>query len=527
MAKKYSNQNAYTQDYNSGQEEQIEKISLAMLVDDLWKGLKKYCLLMLAIIILCSGAFYVRQKLSFKPIYESYATFVVVVSDGYGYDIEYYNRTTATQLSKTFPDLIKSTELMTVVAEDLGIASVPANITAEVMENTALFTLRVEADDAQLSYDILQSVIKNYPKIAEFVIGDSQLTLLDESGIPASPSNTVSYKVPLKNGALAGLVISLVFLFTYALTRRTVRTTDDMEKRVSLAYLGSIPYVKSKKRSAATRILMDSREHSNILGDCFRSLRTRVLQEINKDNKIIFVTSALDGEGKTTVAVNLAIALALKNKKVLLIEGNFRTPSIIRALGLEALNADLAQVLNGTSTLADAMISYKKTTLHVLPVNEAHRSSAELLSSNRMQKMMGLLAKDYEYIVIDGPSNSSSDASILARYADSAVLVVKQDTARIDKIMYTIETVRDADLQAIGYVINSTQVGLTGYGYGYGQSYGYGYGYGYGNGYGYGYGYGKEKKSRRKTGIAVSVPSSEPVQNPDAENIDDEFSDSL
>ncbi|MCQ2510620.1 MAG: hypothetical protein MJ116_09190, partial [Lachnospiraceae bacterium] len=129
MAKHNTERKGYSSDYASAQEEQIEKISLAMLVDDLWKGLKKYFLLMLAIIVFCSGAFYAKQRLSYKPVYRSFATFVVVVSEGYGYTMDYYNRTTAAQLSQTFPDILQSTELMTIVAEDLGTAGVPGTIT--------------------------------------------------------------------------------------------------------------------------------------------------------------------------------------------------------------------------------------------------------------------------------------------------------------------------------------------------------------------------------------------------------------
>lgn len=510
------NEKQHNQEYSAQQEAQVEKISLAMLVDDLWKGFKRFWLLLLILILVCSGGYYAKQKISYKEKYQSYATFVVVVSEAYGLSMDYYNRTTAAQLSKTFPDLLQSSELKTVVAEDLGTSGVPGTITAEVMENTALFTLRVEADDPQMSYDILQSVIKNYPKVAEFVIGESKMTMLDESGVPTHPSNPMNKKIPLRNGAAIGFVLSILFLFVYALTRKTVRTTDDMEKRVSLAYLGSVPLVKFKKRSGSSRVLMDSREHSNVLGDCFRSVRTRLLQEIESGKRRILVTSAMNSEGKTTIAVNIALALAMKNKKVVLIEGNLQRPALIEALGLNTPNAGLEAVLEGKNALGDAMLRYKNTLLHIIPAKEPVKDSAELLSNPRMQKMMMLLAKDYDYIIMDAPCNTSSDVNILGRYMDSAVLVVKQDYARMDKILSTIETIRDADLQAIGYVINATEVGITGYGYGYGTSYGYGYGYGYGQGYGYGYGYGKEKKSKKKDQTPVKK---------DAENLDNEFND--
>ncbi|MDO4617462.1 MAG: polysaccharide biosynthesis tyrosine autokinase [Lachnospiraceae bacterium] len=500
----------YRQEYE--EEDQTEKISLAMLIDDLWKGLKKYFLLMLAIVAAGAGFFYMQARISYQPTYESYATFVVVVSDGYGYSMDYYNRTTASQLSKTFPDILESTELRTIVAEDLGTAGVPGSISAEVMEGTALFTLKVSAAEPELSYNILQSVITNYPKVAEFIIGDSRLTLLDESGVPTAPSNALNASGQVKKGAMIGAAIAAALLFLYALTRKTVRTTDDMEKKVSLAYLGSVPQVKFKKRSRESRVLMDSREHSRILGDCFRSLRTRVLQELSEDNKKIVVLSALDKEGKTTVAANIALSLALKNKKVLLIEGNLRNPSLISALGLEQPLAGLEQTLQGKASLADAMLRYKKTTLHVLPAAAASRNSTELLSGERMQKLMTLAERDYDYIVLDGPAVTSPDASILVRYADSAILTVKQDHASIDKILSAIETVRDADLQAIGYILNSTQVGITGYGYGYGRE------------------SEKEKKStRRRARTAGSGADAEDSTASaiakGAENIDDAFGD--
>lgn len=93
---------------------------------------------------------------------------------------------TANQMAKTFPYILESGVLQEIIAQDLGRQSVPGKIEADVMENTNLFTLKVTADDPEMANKILQSVVKNYPTVAEFVIGSSQLTLMDESGVPAS-----------------------------------------------------------------------------------------------------------------------------------------------------------------------------------------------------------------------------------------------------------------------------------------------------------------------------------------------------
>lgn len=93
---------------------------------------------------------------------------------------------TANQMAKTFPYILESGVLQEIIAQDLGRQSVPGKIEADVMENTNLFTLKVTADDPEMANKILQSVVKNYPTVAEFVIGSSQLTLMDErsSGFP-------------------------------------------------------------------------------------------------------------------------------------------------------------------------------------------------------------------------------------------------------------------------------------------------------------------------------------------------------
>ncbi|MFQ7768827.1 MAG: hypothetical protein ACLRIL_11495 [Fusicatenibacter saccharivorans] len=97
----------------------------------------------------------------------------------------YYDNVTAEQLGKTFPYLVTSGVLKDVVARDLGIGAVTSEIQASVMENTNLFTIRVKDASPETAYRVMKSVITNYPEVAEYIIGATTLTVVDESGVPA------------------------------------------------------------------------------------------------------------------------------------------------------------------------------------------------------------------------------------------------------------------------------------------------------------------------------------------------------
>lgn len=476
----------------------MELIDLSILLDDMWRGLKRFFWIFLLLISFCSSFFYFRARRAYVPYYQAYSSFVVNTRTAYGYNESYYNKTTAEQLSKTFPYIMTSGVLNQVVAESLGLDSVPATITAEAMEETALFTIKVNSTDPQMAYDVLQAVIENYPTVAEYIIGDTQLTLMDESGVPDTAVNAPNFKGSAKKGALLGAVISLAFLFFYAMTRKTVRREEDIKKRLNITYLGSIPLVKLKKRSKKTNqlVLMDKRECSVALGESFRMIRTRVLKDAEEQNiHRILVTSAAAGEGKTTFAANLAISLSKKGNRVILVDGDLRNPSVASALGLDKASAGIADVLKGKVPLESALISYEKDSgLLVLPGISAVSNPVKFLGSKRMEKLLLTLEANADYVIVDTPPCSVvADASVEARFVQGAVMVVRQDHARIDRIVSGVETMADTGVKILGYAINGTEAGITGY------NYGYGYGYGYGRRkYGYGYGYGEKKESERK-----------------------------
>lgn len=480
----------------SEQNKNLEKIGLlylTTLLDDMWRGFKKFFWLLILLMGLGGAIFYIRASRSYTPSYTAYTSFVISASTPYEYSQSYTNKTTAEQMSKTFPYILKSGALEQVILEDLGLESMPASINAVSTADTALFTLNVTARDPQVAYDVLQSVIENYPKVAEYIIGTTQLKQMDESGVPTEPSNPRNFTRQAKIGVLGGAAVFVLILLLYAMGRRTVRREEDLKRRFSIPMLGAIPLIRHKKRGKASKqgLLLTNKGASIKLGEPIRTIRVRLLKEAEEKNvRCLMVTSAIAGEGKSTTAANLALSIAQKGKKVVLVDGDLRNPSVASTLGIKG-KYGISHLLKGEAELKNVLKTLPDSGLMVVPGTKSIKNPTELISSNEMKKLINELMGMADYVIIDTPPCTvMSDASVFAKLTQGIVMVVCQDYARIEKVVSGFEILVETDTPVLGYVLNGTAVGITGYGHGYGYGYGYGK-YGYGK-YGYGkYGYGK------------------------------------
>lgn len=181
-------------------------------------------------------------------------------------------------MAKSFPYILQSGAFKQVLAEDLGMQSVPGTIEAEVMENTNLFTLKVTESSPELAQKVLESVVKNYPSVAEFVIGSSQLTLMDESGVPTAPANPFSYKHELEIGAAIGILLCVFLDVLLALGKNTVKKEEDFKRLFHVDSLGVLPHAKfHKKRTQVEElIVLDNPRLPRSFLEASRTVRRRI-----------------------------------------------------------------------------------------------------------------------------------------------------------------------------------------------------------------------------------------------------------
>lgn len=493
-----NNTDLSTQENKAKQNEDGEKIELYL--SDLWKGFLKFWWLCAGLAVICAVAMFIRSYISFTPSYRVSATFTVQTQDisaagnGISSYSFYYNRSTADQLSDTFPYILESNLLQTTICEDLGVETMPASISATSVEGTNMFTMTAVGRDARQTYDVLISAIDNYPTVAEYVIGSSKLTMISEPVFPEEPYNNSPYFRHMFFGFAFGVLLGIAWIILYAVFRNTIRTKLDIREKLNQHCLGVLPKVSFKKhnREIDRSILMTN----HLVGDTFlesvRLLRNAVIKESGENTKVIMVTSSAPDEGKTTVAANLAVSLAKVGKKVILVDCDMRNPSVKNLIRNHVNNA-----MNGDD--ADTNLDSVKD-INVMTFNVNAANSWKLMQTAYLKDRFDALREEYDFVIVDSPPCAlTSDPVTIAGACDAAVLVIRQDSVRTTRIKYALESLLSVDIKMLGCVLNVASSGLSGYGYyygGYGYKYSrYGYSkYGYGKYGRYGYGYGKDKK---------------------------------
>ncbi len=220
----------------------------------------------------------------------------------------------------------------------------------------------------------------------------------------------------------------------------------------------------------------------------YKLLRTNISFTLPEGVKcpIIGVTSSMRGEGKSTTAINLSYALAENGKRVVLIDGDLRLPSVAAKMKMSN-SPGLTDLLVGGE--GQEINMYKMRDAEnwcIIPSGELPPNPSELLGSKRMEKLLKTLADKFDYIVVDlPPVNSVSDALALSKHITGMVLVVRQNYTSKNELAACVRQLKLSNVNVLGCVMNGKKSSKSGYGYKkyykkY-KKYGYGYGYGYEN----------------------------------------------
>lgn len=296
-------------------------------------------------------------------------------------------------------------------------------------------------------------------------------------GGPVKPRKTYTAAV----SGILSMLAAIGLIFLREMMDNTVRSAEEVESKLHQGLIGVLPFEKSVgKSSQSASQLYFSKEHFGF-SEAVRSLRTSVvLASVDDPHKIIVVTSSVPGEGKTTVASNLAVALG-QMEKVLLIDADMRRPSLASDYELGSGIVGLAELVANSAEGKDCIHRLKDRRLDILPAGSVPPNPLDLLSSQRFAKLLQTLSQNYDRIVIDSaPTQSVSDSLVLSRYADALIYVVRSDATAASIAKNGIERLLRVGAPVIGVVLNQFDPESSSrYGY-YGTSGKYGY---YGHGY--------------------------------------------
>ena len=394
----------------------------------------------------------------------------------------------------------------------LTTGQIRASLTATAGDNVALITVNAKASspkNAQLLANGALQATADYIKEIEQNPGNAQ-ALVNGDSTAASPAggNTVRV-IPLNNasvnppliapnyqqntltGAGTGLVLVYAAIFLRRALDQRIRTRDDATKATGASILGVLPV--SDDLNEDNIVKGDTDDH--IAQESIRQLRTN-LRFVNVDTppRSFIVTSAVPGEGKSTVSLSLARAMADAGSPVILIDADLRRPTVAKKLKLDA-KVGLTQVLAGQVEIANAVHQLDESNLFVLPAGRIPPNPSELLGSDKMRQLINELSEEFIVVVDVPPLLPVTDASLLSHSVDGVILVGSIGQSHREQMTEASNILKKVNANLLGMVLNQAPrkgLGNSYYGFGYASAY---------VGYATYYGYGKEgdKKLSKKS----------------------------
>ncbi len=298
--------------------------------------------------------------------------------------------------------------------------------------------------------------------------GDASLTLVpyEPAALPSKPVSP-DWRRNLLIGLGAGLLVAAVVMALRKAVDVRVRTTADVEELTGSFVLSVIPQSPdlAKQRKDASRLAP-----SGASAEALRQLRTN-LQFVDVDHppKSIVVTSSNPGEGKSTLAANLARALADTGQPVVLVDGDLRRPMVAKQFSVDG-KIGVTQVLAGQVDLVDALQPTETHMLRVLPAGRIPPNPSELVGSQQMQDLIQRLAVHHVVLIDAPPLLPVTDAGLIAAHCDGAILVIRVGKTLKEQVRLSAKRLGQVHAKLLGTVLNMASkkaMGEVVYGYGY------------------------------------------------------------
>ncbi len=439
----------------------MKKIDLIRLVRTALRHVRYSWIPGIILVVVFAAAGYFYSRTSYSPSYRVHASFVVRTSsdsDSNSYTNTYTNNQTAKQLNETFPYVLTSGALSKIVAADLGYASLPVSVSAEALGDVNIFRIAVTGSDPQLCLDALNSIIDNYPKVAKYILGTTELELLSKSNLPTKSVNVPDHTGTMKKSAALGFLIYLVLIAFRSFTSRTVYDKNMLSRYISVPVLGSVPRIGSQKNRRKSPIMISQGAVSGQYREAMEALRLRVTSKLEHRHwKSMYVTSSMAGEGKTTMACNLAVLMAQHGNTVVLVDADLRNPSVSRTLGLnrEKQAPGMNEFLNGEVSLDQIIERTEVENLVVLPGGKAIDRVDNQFSNGRFYNLIQSLKKKADLIIVDTPPCAMMDDAVLAAEClEGGLLVVRKDYASIDAVIAGNELLSKTPSPLFGCAMN-------------------------------------------------------------------------
>lgn len=379
----------------------------------------------------------------------------------------------AVKLLDTYMVVVRSNKVLDVVAERLSVqypgitpAYIGSTLSMGSVSETGVVMVSCRTDEPQKAADICNAVLDVAPAEIIRVVSAGSIEIIDYATAPAGPDR-YSYRNRYIIGALAGAAVAAGILFLLFLLNNKVRDSKELKEKYTIPVLSSLRRIVGDDNDDRSVFRLNENAPMDQVEE-YAKLRMNLLYVLaGKDKHTIVVTSAVSGEGKSTIAANLAISIAMSGKRVLLVDADMRRACQNRVFNYNSKSNGLSDVLAGLRKWKTALMATDYKSLDVLPAGKTPPNPTELLGSYTMRELIKQFEESYDMVILDVPPiNIVADALALSSQVAGGLFVVRQEFSDHREIQKALNQAEMAGLDMLGFVFYGEKLEHAGH-YGY------------------------------------------------------------
>lgn len=395
------------------------------------------------------------ETMLFHPEYRSSAILVVSSKGGTS---AYSSLKTTKEMTQVFAEVFQSDVLREKVAEELGVSKLNGSISTEVIPETNLLQLNVTSDTPETSFKTLHSILKHYTNVSDYLFSNAVLEQIKPPSVPTKPCNQFISESQKALISVAAALLGIVGIFLLTIWDDTIQTAAAAKDMIDGKLCAMIPYVKIKKRSrkkdANASILITNPKTDFSYIEAFQNFSTMLDHRMKKhQHQVLLISSSLENEGKSTVSANLALTLADRNKKVLLIDCDFRKPSQYKIFDIhDHIKQEFSDYLLSDKKKQEYQPTKFKSIDLALSKSNTEKA-VKLVHSERLAEYIEKMRAHYDYILLDSAPMIISDTEALVNLCDTSLLIVRQGYSLVGDINDCLDKLNSTH-STRGYLLN-------------------------------------------------------------------------
>lgn len=432
-------------------ENNVQNENLLTIVKCIIKDILQRWILIVAVMIVFGSVFDFMKTVTYVPQYGTSMT--ATLSGG---EDTFKNIDKVQSYVNTLDYLMNSNNAKSYVKKKMPISK--TTYKAEVtLKQANVVKIKVTADTKREAYFSIKYLNDWYRENTERYSFPYNITVLKESKFSTKPVNPNSHIKNFLIGAVgSGFVLSCLFGL-YFFLRDTIKSEEEVDNKLDTRLYAKLPFEVKKREDARNKkaILITSLKTSFFFRESINKLRSKVEASSDKHGyKSFMITSAYENEGKSSVAANLALALAKNGRKVVLVDADFNKPAVFKIFDLDG-SKSLNKAIEGTSSWRSQVVS-DRSGLDLLPCSQDSLKSELLTNSKKLDEIMKELREEYDFVIVDTcPAYLLNEPMAMNELVDATLFIVRQDYATSDVINETVKRLTYVKDNVLGVVFKN------------------------------------------------------------------------